>query len=1857
MLQNRTGEVKVLIPVQNNKLVEFQYREGSLEPVDLKAAISLCALLNKTGDYSALKRLLPQLEHLQRYSKGEFDLLKAISQQLVASRHPEGIALGLALLVILEENRLKHPVAIGQTEELLVPDYDLLQSYLSYCQSANNSSEYRLTREQERRLLNMIHTQLLQKTRHGGWFEKKLATVQIQIVLKLMGPSWVDVHASKPSLRERKIKWETHLKTPEFPFLGFDPEVFAESYNNEISLPLPEWNITGRGDQFQSHFWCYYKFIKESSPEKQQQLKRYLNMHAHIRGDTNEYRKILLKIVEKPNKFPDLTKLDQVYRSFEAAKKNLAGCSSYSNPSEYKRLLKAYQKERAKLKKVYGSVSMQKGCFGALLAKIICVIKELTKLIWKSIKLNWQTRAYMRKREVTTPLFRSERIQPLLKSSSVVVDTLKTVDQTFNGYFEQMVRDHFDVEEREPNLESGAAQLTADLAGGDRLLERKLEEEQKELDEYRSQLTAEKIYTLQGGKNLEDLQGKLQRMSAFWKGSLKSQSQLLLWQVNRVPTELPHATLEQLKRTSVGKELNWEELKELFLKNDSQAFKEHSLLSNEELQQLTLGFAKYQAILTQVHKLDRLEAILQQYTQLSKTESHDSDKIHTLLQVFAEQALQCRAYDLKPENFHMLSVEAAAKYLLTKSQIDKKSEMVDASLHHPCTLFQMPTGFGKTTAVNRVATYESTYLERHATYLRQLVVNVWPEPLEITNSQENRQQFKEAYGRRVDRLSFDRSSLMMTESLKFIYEELKSDLVEGKPLNIRPETIQAIKLHLHMLLETQLKNPDSLPEIRSQIDYLIRIRALVRTFGYGNIDEQHFNNNPISSNVIYTMGEAQEVPGEQLDLLQTLFEFMTDPSLQAIMPIRQNQQSRMMEHHPEVYMNELAPELAERFCNHLKIAAGKRESFKKFVLGLEDEIPAWLPKHPKRSEISLVKGLLSCVLKSCLQEAACEKYTFSKEHFDGKKSKKSAIPFDEKKPKEFAVPCESADKPRETALTPSQFKNVHEAICKTYLLYLYKGLRPNQVENLLTALKESCLSESLQGVPLGRTRASRLFKEKLAPEGWTKPLNKLTARDVEELVPHLLQNQEAILYYIRHIVSKQITIYPESFDSTASGLLSSFHRTVAVSATPLADATHAIDVDYRKMLGETGHVTLLILRDVLRDGKDENVFHIIPANEDHKQKSLEILASRPEVKALVDISAWYKGHPNAEVADSLRNHLKEQGDTATLSIAFFHDHEGTLYLKNVESGHVHKVDPNNDSSNERKMIYPQDKSYGSDAKHAIDAIALLLLDQKTTKSATGQGAGRMRQWAKTQRVEFLLEDPVAKKIFGDNFDELLNTEKATRLLVHLMRNEAHDRAEKTYRSQPQQLKNALQSVCEDKIIGVPSLPKEREKPSFRKKLLNAKGDVDRALYYYRRFRSELIHHENLDPYLLYAGLPRQQETVQWLKDYKDTVSKKTEAFSALTPIEKRYIQRNLNRCASRWEGPNAIPLPPHIQAGRATLGMECEVLEQIQVQQQVQAQFMDPAEGRIARRIPSVWPREIDLFKKGWEQPRKIYSIAHGLSKFFYSCLCAPFTLGMNRQKHPILGRAVLVLSSVTLFTIAAVTSLVAVAALGAIAAAIVALRYTTRWTRPIGLKSKTFVMSKVLKEHLPKRHHAIFSQLGDNFLVSNNYYKQHTKDRNESIQKPYTQEQKPLREVLVLKDGQKVTFVAIDSDTDRAFFTAKLEADSHTEGAVAAQRQRQVGIYNLDLQCFVVQGKNRFEVQELENNKEFQQLKTLANLLNGEITYTAQEREQLQKTAEKVGKRNLYQFIQNIALRTRPRNRKVFSQTELAHSLLAVAG
>jgi hypothetical protein len=1369
---------------------------------------------------------------------------------------------------------------------------------------------------------------------------------------------------------------------------------------------------------------------------------------------------------------------------------------------------------------------------------------------------------------------------------------ISNVDENYAAKLQAFVETFFYAEDiGADSLEETKAELTTALGSTrDLLYRKKLEEELQNVDSYEETVKPTRIWKLKQ-ENLSKCKSELENEVKKEDARLKISIQTILLHANACSF-----SQDTLRQIGYRQKINLDDLKELSICQNLETVMQATGFKEEDAMRLMTATSRWLVESTRLQQMKKALKLTEKLLSAAQPEEGEISRI-------AEILMLPRAYSPSNQNTKALWFEYNNAYFYRKEQLEKIDEL--EACKKKDSIAEMPTGYGKTKAI--IPSMDAK---------GKLSMVCSPASLEIVNTEDLQEQVDGSTGKPVSRITFDRNSKFTLDSLDYIYRELQHSQNEGIIVNLRSESLRALQSHFVLTLSEYDKSPSA--DLEKKVEIFSEILSLILNEGFCKIDEVHLISDPLDI-MIYTIGTSEPLPGEQWDFFELFFSSFIELCSDRIPVLRDNESLISDDDYSFV-----VDTMCEKFAQIYGIQAKDFDDFKSFVEAKED-CPSSLKSNPYYEEINQLKGTLSLILKESLRQKVGVDYGFSIKHFHKKK--------------EFAIAYEGPDEAKETEYSPSQYKNPHETIIKTYLLYFKKGLKKEQALNLLKHLQNAAFFEyENAGTPLGETEADEQYRKIFGDR--VEDLHKLSDDAMKSQASAILCNPNAIQNYIRRIISQQVRVFPEVIQSTAQNFRSQTAQSIGFSASPPDPATHGPDTELIPMKGTSGQVTHLLLSKI----REPNTIHMVPG-ESSREIREAVIGMSPNYSAVIDVGAQLRGVPNRQVAEEITQASAHKQDFK--GEIFFDEETERFMFHDRQTGSVvdfleGAIDPKLTGA-----FYDQQRTTGSDLKRAMDAVALLVMGEDVSKADAGQAAGRMRELHLKQGTHWAIPSYLKETIFEGRDPSGMD------LLVYMLKVQADRDAQKNYQSQIQEIDNEIHSKVIQKLLAKQSIKSRRK--------------------IFRATKHLLILIEQFQPSKLYEKLRLNCDTIEMLKLSCQRAKKTVTSLSSVfTYRERKTMRSTLDSYIQRWTNGMALP---NTVASTTDLGLNCHVQEQIQTetetqtQQQLQQQMND-AEVRDVRKIWH-WPEDMDLFSDTWGKPSSIRS--ETISKIAKRCLakpvykCARYIGKIARRSF----NATLLAACFCPF----VTGPASV--VGALNVAKEVLRFRLRQVlfmrvmyrlkveerlvtpclKRLGLKKEarkgndgcsTWEVPEMLAKRLPKKYKGVARFFSPKLLVSNNMSTQETESYWFKPQIPFKDDQKPFYSALLIRDPDDWQLMLIDQNDD-IYFRNKLVDDRKTEEATASTRRRKLAVLDTK-HGLVIQGKNRLDHDEMNTN-DCLILRVQAKLLAGEIKYSSKELETLAHLSHD-DRIELRDFIYNVILNSDSRKQRLYNRSSLGSFL-----
>ncbi len=1764
LVLEKEGTTKILTPVPEEDLLSEQTisADGKLiQPESLVDRLVYATLLPPEA-IEEVHAIIDGISLSKRLSPLEMKILTLLgeknsknTQTLLPSNKTHFIGLKIAALVL--EAHLKFPPegTEEQFAQAILPSAMIVATmYPSYLNAEGSLGAIKLSKQQEINLLTcLVH--VLPKAAPvsdnvKSWIPRALSTLSpIRTVqglssetTKLLGTVLNTPHvkarlmALEKDLLSEGVSKRHPLSIPKISTY-IDPndlidafKIYTQERKETIKTMLfeaKEFLLPAMMDgplSIQENFAAYYAIAQEITPDELKQLRRLYKTSNLTKGNRYKFT----------NAFSDVLKNPKGFRSFACLQENLqkhqevqAKIDANLNNDAYSPLELAKDRRTKEWHRSYFTDFSLYSMIRTASSLCFYAVSTLFALVKDNISI------YFGHTVVPLSTQGSNTPRTLMSFDEA---SLKASEREFLSYLTGLETKYVQTEE-------------ISLAQGPTYNDVK---EQAQIDEYNA--TREPL-TYSEKTTLETLHSALTVKINLTEDRLQAKEETLIL---KAAPKLREKSFEDLLRDITSKDVDLQALQWLFLNGSEEEFAKRTTLTNEERKEI---FQEMSTFLVEKTQINQLRIIKDNLARYLKTKNAAEKPV--LFDQFVRSLQHRRGYDLTPECRAKLLYEAYQGICLRSVQIEKVASIFKTlSSSGNQTLFEMPTGAGKTHAILPQSNLETSDGTR-------LTFNVFPKPIAASNIASNEEEMGKV-GIGIDSMDFHRSTFMSSETLGYLYRKLELDVAQRRPINISSESVRALQLHLISLMIEEKEKVLTL-EQKECASLLLKILQFIRTKGVANIDEARDTLSPFDR-IIYTHGGKKHL--EQFEL-NTIDEIFT-----AFLGIKTVKDKILKDEQVTIssqdYKEAIAPAVAGHMSLVFDISNADYDSFIGYVLGDITDMPEFINNHLKKEEICLVRGFLMMIIPEALQGHVNVDYGFSLLH---------------RKNKGFAIPYLSANTPKETEKAPSEYQNHHEAAGKTLIALFQTGLEESHFEECLDQIKNLYTVEKATGRLDEDSDALKAFGRVFLPgedfETIKKTYQKINVNFIPSRLPHIKHNPGAVCYYFKRFIASQISIYKTTLESTSFDFLKQFASSTSMTATPQETQSHGKDTKFVKMLGAKGFIPYHFFE------KGEKIFSL---EVDSYKKLLHSVANnlKTDHNAIIDVGGLFKGHSSRKVAEDLFDLIKN--DRPDIQEFAYFDEEAKEFLAiSRESGSTIPLESSKRDPSSRCIFFDMPRTVGSDTKMGPLASGLVLVDGNTTRSNLGQAIGRMRQLPFGQRLSYAMPSHMHEDLFKN--PEMSIKEKKEVLYAHLMSEEKHLEGQANLLAIKQQINAEIRDIVLSAILKASSF------------------SAARAIF--MRDYHELVTENQTSPSYLYGDIekdvPVEEDLERFLKKAQDRVQK----LSCLTRSEKAQEISKLEEYKELWEGANKLTLPETTLSSSVPKTGECDVLLQVEQQMQMQPQqevkLQNP---NLLIRPVSPWSDTIDLFTPGWESVHEIDTIAYGAFRW-YKAMKKNWDLGWARLRRDNEGLATVL--NIWLWQIGIIYAGIAwfvsekIRILStALFGGLLAYRGFHVFRQRVQVAPPLFRAKDLARQELGNTADTLFDKT--NLFVTNNYV---NLEPNSVLFEPellFSPEQKTNYKLLFLLDEGKTQAVLVDQNDTRF-----LHEIFTKQQALNVTQTRKVVLYDLETDSLIQGMNSRLTVDELKEIPNFHSYTMQAKLLGRRFQFKDAEFELHKKKADQI--------------------------------------
>ena len=825
-----------------------------------------------------------------------------------------------------------------------------------------------------------------------------------------------------------------------------------------------------------------------------------------------------------------------------------------------------------------------------------------------------------------------------------------------------------------------------------------------------------------------------------------------------------------------------------------------------------------------------------------------------------------------------------------------------------------------------------------------LVVIEVPPALFETNCVDLSNTSGRLFNQKVYPFQFNRDSNCSPESLEFLYNKLIQVIVSKDYVVTTGDAVQSLELkYLELLLQRPTIAEDEKTWFK-QIAWLDQLITLFRTRADVLIDEVH-QGLLLKKKLNYTLGDKRAVPAiiitECIELyrffecvpMDTLGDAFAGLSLASILA---NPQWMTQDEQWQAAMAQLTDALLHNpasplsyMLSHMdpKLTPMDSHSLGVYLSNQGDEIPACvLRAHDKtRTIFALYKEQVSQLLSQTLKRKLNENYGASKVRLE----------------EQIAIPYVANNVPSER----SRFGNYLEAINYTIQMLMIDGFSPSLLKDYLGQLQAQARLELLKDPSLkiiDNTITASAFHTQLLAEQPAQPANlEMKGDDPLPMAPgfclslsqinlddetqfgllfdQLRKNKAMIREVLKTTVLPQLKIEPQVLHHDAYNHVDIYRSCQGMTGTPSNSSTYHQRLNYdKKTAAATDGFILnrLIEKQTAIRAVDfstpDKLLHLLFAN----------VATRESLRAIIDISAGFKGINNLDVSRKIASYVREhpaQFSTPTpLQYVMFFNDQNILCALGIEEGSrpivMGSTDPDeiNDTlkclPDARFSYYDQSHTVGVDLKQSQHAKAFVLVDHETQLQNFTQGCLRMRGLAYEQGIEIIVPNN-------------METQTLLPLIRLLSTNEEKQLQQDNFTATQAQMTNLIRADFMRRLL---ALPKE---------------DIEKKHAYACQFKDYFVEQASADFFAVYGSLSNMQPANNILTTQRDRLLQDWSRIVSALPdeiMEHDHMCMQLDKIINK-----ALPqcLDRYISPTRQEQGMEVEVQNQVQVELQKETQL------------------------------------------------------------------------------------------------------------------------------------------------------------------------------------------------------------------------------------------------------------------------------------------------------------------------------
>jgi len=904
--------------------------------------------------------------------------------------------------------------------------------------------------------------------------------------------------------------------------------------------------------------------------------------------------------------------------------------------------------------------------------------------------------------------------------------------------------------------------------------------------------------------------------------------------------------LEILNKNAKGlvKPLGFRDLITFFLDGSFTKLSEQICVEPRHLHLIEANFLRY---LIKRSRLQQLNRILDAFEILSRFPP-DSQEYECQMEQLIIELKSRRSY--KGMN---LSSRVIKRILLIEIQSNKmiwprQSGRIKERFKQENALFELIMGMGKTeifTSLENLSEADGS----------KIIINIWPSSLIHTNIRFLSKQSQQLFDQAVNHIQVKNNPSKMTYiTFQHLLKRIRS---QCETISQTKEEMQSFELNFIDYLNQAFNHNNKLAyDIAKEVGTIL---WLMRNEAKIIVDEAHVIFNE-KEELLHASGRPTPINIEDFRVILDCFGQLTkDACILDLM--RTNQLSNLSSDEREAMTQTLAERLSQTLPDCLNNPQ-KKVDFISYVTNRCTTLPQWITLSPDLQKMAMMKGIVTVYLSMLFERFV---------NVDFGPSLKNEN-------EEFARPYEANTCPREQ----STIRNPHEAAFKTIWMLIYKGLSPQQIQNILELMQKNAAVESPKmNLKIDDTPSGKRFLT------FTKtiPLSKVSEHK-EELVTVLKDNLKAIFWYLEVKIHPQILFWEINFRSNCHNFDAMFRSRDYKTGTPYNEGNYPSDITINPEPGTTGEGLHTL------DNKcADKPIHIL------KQENPEAILTETlhtffnkgsRFSALIDGGAKLTGLDSFTVARKMVAFVKVHRPDVTAIDFFYRDPSGVDKLMSwpVDAASPVPYDQCRVPLIKRLAYYDQFHGFGANLKQRMDGKSFILIGLRHHLYRLLQEAFRMRGLS---YFRFFLSEEMQKELRDLDLNTTQSVEFAlTPRLAELIALSLNKKPEEinlrdlllfAEGNQKADLKQSYFLSFRQKASNIP-------RRAILDKLLESivHDSRNRTLKMYAAVRDLLTSKMETNPILLYHNVTKEfsmnKQMIPWIKTSALDQARKTGIFNA-----------------------------------------------------------------------------------------------------------------------------------------------------------------------------------------------------------------------------------------------------------------------------------------------------------------------------------------------------------------------------------------